>query len=73
MLTSYERDPFSDLSFNTKLTHKNLYLNPGSYHHPSNIQAVLSTLVHRAMTICDKEASIICSTSKQFSVKMGVV
>jgi hypothetical protein len=34
-----------------KPTHTNLYLNPGSHHHPSNKQAVLATLVHRARAL----------------------
>jgi hypothetical protein len=39
-----------------KPTHTNLYLNPGSNHHPSNKQAVLATLVHRARALCDKDS-----------------
>ena len=39
-----------------KPTHTNLYLNPGSHHHPSNIQGVLSTLVHRTRAFCDQES-----------------
>jgi hypothetical protein len=39
-----------------KPTHTNLYLNPGSHHHPSNKQAILATLVHRARALCDKES-----------------
>jgi hypothetical protein len=39
-----------------KPTHTNLYLNPGSHHHPSNKQAVLATLVHRARALCDNES-----------------
>jgi len=35
-----------------KPTHTKPYLSPGS-HHPSYIQAVLLTLVHRARTVCD--------------------
>jgi hypothetical protein len=34
----------------------NLQLNPTSHHHPSNKQAVLATLVHRARALCDKES-----------------
>jgi hypothetical protein len=37
-------------------THTNLYLNPGSHHHSSNIQAILSMLVHTARNLCDKES-----------------
>jgi hypothetical protein len=33
-----------------------LDLNPGSHHHPSNKQAILATLVHRARALCDKES-----------------
>jgi hypothetical protein len=39
-----------------KPTHTNLYLNTKSHHHPSNIQAVLSTLIHRARALCDKDS-----------------
>jgi hypothetical protein len=34
-----------------KPTHTNLYVNTKSHHHPSNKQAVLSTLVHRARAL----------------------
>jgi hypothetical protein len=37
-----------------KPTHTNLHLN--SHHHPSNKHAVLSTLVHRARSLCDQES-----------------
>jgi hypothetical protein len=39
-----------------KPTHTNLDLNPGSHHHPCNIQGVISTLVHRTMALCDQES-----------------
>jgi hypothetical protein len=39
-----------------KPTHTNLYLNAKSHHHPSNKQAVLSTLLHRARALCDEES-----------------
>jgi hypothetical protein len=39
-----------------KPTHTNLYLHANSHHHPSNKQAVLSTLVHRARALCDDES-----------------
>jgi hypothetical protein len=39
-----------------KPTHTNLYLNSNSHHHPSNKQAVLSTLVHMARSLCDQES-----------------
>jgi hypothetical protein len=38
-----------------KPTHTNIYLNAKSHHHPSNKQAVLSTLIHRARALCDVE------------------
>jgi hypothetical protein len=38
-----------------KPTHTNLYLNK-SHHHPSNKEAVLSTLVHRARDLCDEDS-----------------
>jgi hypothetical protein len=39
-----------------KPTHTNLYLNSKSHHHPSNKQAVLSTLIHRARALCDEDS-----------------
>jgi hypothetical protein len=39
-----------------KPMHTNLYLNSNSYHHPSNKQAVLVTLVQRARSLCDQES-----------------
>jgi hypothetical protein len=33
-----------------------LYLNAKSHHHPSNKQAVLSTLIHRARALCDEDS-----------------
>jgi hypothetical protein len=39
-----------------KPTHANLYLNAKSHHHPSNKQAVLSTLVHRVRALCDEDS-----------------
>jgi hypothetical protein len=39
-----------------KPTHTNLYLNPGTHHHPSNKQATFVTLVHRVKSLCDKES-----------------
>jgi hypothetical protein len=39
-----------------KPTHTNLYLNADYHHHPSNKQAVLSTLVHRARALCDHKS-----------------
>ena len=38
-----------------KPTHTDLYLNANSYHHPSQKQAVLATLFHRAFTVSDEE------------------
>jgi hypothetical protein len=66
-----ERDshlPFSDIDIHRKpdgsLGHKvyhkptrtNLYLNSNSHHHPFNKQAVFSTLMHRARSLCDQES-----------------
>jgi hypothetical protein len=39
-----------------KPTHTNLYINAKSHHHPSNKQAVLSTLIHRARVLCDDDS-----------------
>jgi UTP:GlnB (protein PII) uridylyltransferase len=39
-----------------KPTHTNLYLNPGSHHHPSSNQAVLAALVLRARALCGRES-----------------
>jgi hypothetical protein len=39
-----------------KPTHTNLYLNVKSHHHPSNKQAILSTLIHRARARCDEDS-----------------
>jgi hypothetical protein len=39
-----------------KPTDTNLYLNDKSHHHPSNKQAVLSTLIHRARALCDEDS-----------------
>jgi hypothetical protein len=39
-----------------KPTHTNLYLNAKSHHHPSNKQAVLSALIHRARLLCDDDS-----------------
>jgi hypothetical protein len=39
-----------------KSTHTNLYLNAASHHYPSNKQAALSTLVHRARALCDQDS-----------------
>jgi hypothetical protein len=37
-------------------THTDLYLNAGSHHHPSSMQAILSTLVHRARALYDQDS-----------------
>jgi hypothetical protein len=37
-------------------THTNLYHNAKSHHRPSNKQAVLSTLIHRARALCDEDS-----------------
>jgi hypothetical protein len=39
-----------------KPTHANLYLISNSHHHPSNKQAVVSTLMHRARSLSDQES-----------------
>jgi hypothetical protein len=39
-----------------KPTHTNLYLNAKSHYHPSNKQAVLSILIHRARALCDEDS-----------------
>jgi hypothetical protein len=39
-----------------KPTYTNLYLNGKSHHHPSNKQAVLCTLIHRARALCDEDS-----------------
>jgi hypothetical protein len=39
-----------------KPIHTNLYLNAKSHHHPSNKQAVLSTLIHRARALCNEDS-----------------
>jgi hypothetical protein len=39
-----------------KPTHTNVYLNAKSHHHPSNKQAVLSNLIHRARALCDEDS-----------------
>jgi hypothetical protein len=56
--TDIYRPPDSSLGHKVhyKPTHTNLYLNPGSHHHPSNKQAILATLVHSARVLCDKDS-----------------
>ena len=39
-----------------KPTHTNLYLHQKFHHHPANKHSVLSSLVHRAKTLCDQES-----------------
>ena len=39
-----------------KPTHTNLYLHQNSHHHPNNKQSVLSSLVPRAIALCDQES-----------------
>jgi hypothetical protein len=39
-----------------KPTHTNLYFNAKYHHHPSNKQAVLSTVIHRARALCDEDS-----------------
>jgi len=39
-----------------KPTHTNLYLQHSSHHHPANKQSVLTSLTHRARTLCDQDS-----------------
>jgi hypothetical protein len=39
-----------------KPTHTNLYLQQNSHHHPAHKQSVLTSLIHRARTLCDKDS-----------------
>ena len=39
-----------------KPTHTNLYLQQSSHHHPANKQSVLTSLIHRARSLCDEES-----------------
>jgi hypothetical protein len=39
-----------------KPTHTNLYLQQNSHHHPANKHSVLTSLVHRAKTLCDQDS-----------------
>jgi hypothetical protein len=39
-----------------KSTHTNLYLQQSSHHHPANKQSVLTSLTHRAQTLCDLDS-----------------
>jgi hypothetical protein len=52
------RKPDGSLGYTVyrKPTHTNLYLNAGSHHHQSNKQSVLSTLMHRARSLCDQDS-----------------
>jgi hypothetical protein len=56
--TDIHRKPAGSLGHTVycKPTHTNLYLNSSSHNYPSNKQAVLSTLVHRAKSLCDPES-----------------
>jgi hypothetical protein len=47
-----------------KSTHTNLYLNPGSHHHPSNKQAVLATLV---FCVTRRASMVSCSSLRPLS------
>ena len=40
----------------TRSTHTNAYVISGSHQHPSNVQSVLSALLHRDLAPCDKES-----------------
>src|SRR5215475_9299218 len=39
-----------------KPTHTNLYLQQNSHHHPANKNSVLTSLIHRAKTLCDQNS-----------------
>jgi hypothetical protein len=39
-----------------KPTHTTLYLHQSSHHHPANKQSVLTSLTHRAITLCDQDS-----------------
>src|SRR5215469_1292483 len=39
-----------------KPTHTNLYLQQSSHHHPANKHSVLTSLTHRAITLCDQDS-----------------
>jgi len=39
-----------------KPTHTNLYLQQSSHHHPASKQSVLTSLTHRAITLCDQDS-----------------
>jgi hypothetical protein len=39
-----------------KPTHTNLYLHHRSHNHTANKQSVLSSLIHRARSLCDQES-----------------
>jgi hypothetical protein len=39
-----------------KATHTNRYLHGDSHHHPTQINSVIDTLVHRAFTLSDEES-----------------
>ena len=40
----------------SKPTHTNLYLQQSSHHHPANKRSVLTSLTHRAITLCDQDS-----------------
>ncbi|XP_046391492.1 uncharacterized protein LOC124159615 [Ischnura elegans] len=50
-----KRDGTLGHSVYRKRTHTDLYLNEKSHHHPSQKMSVLSTLIHRAISIADKD------------------
>jgi len=39
-----------------KLTHTRLYLHQNSHHQPAKKQSVLTSLIHRAKTLCDQDS-----------------
>jgi hypothetical protein len=62
-----------------KPIHTSLYLNVGSHHHPSNRQAMLSTLVHRAGALCDEGSLnaelvfLMAATTGRFTLSTNIV
>ncbi|XP_046397683.1 uncharacterized protein LOC124164403 [Ischnura elegans] len=56
ILIQKKKDGSLGHSIYRKATHTDLYLNNQSHHHPSQKQAVLSTLLHRAKKIPDNES-----------------
>jgi hypothetical protein len=68
ILIHRKRDGTLGHSVYRKPTHTDLYLNGKSHHHPSQKMSVLSTLIHRAISISDKDNlhKEICHLKKTF-------